>query len=472
MKTIISVLCFLIAFTVSAQSVQQRKTDSVFKLVAKYFDSKQADSIYSLAGVEFRKALSQETFHYICENQLFPLGIIKKSSLISFVNDRDATYKVVFTSATLQLQMNLDSKGKLYLFLFQPYKKEAGDKLKRVSTTNPMRTLADRQVDSAVRPYIQKSNTVGLSIGILRNGIITTYNYGETKQGNNILPDANSIFEIGSISKTFTATLLAYYVNEGKVTLKDPITKYLPDSIGANKALQNITLEMLSNHTSGLPRLPDNLENHSLDPRDPYKDYNQKDLYDYLKTCKLNSIPGEKYAYSNLGVGLLGAILEQVSGKSYQQMVEEIICKPLGMNSTAEYLSPAQKARFVAVYNDEGKETSSWTFDILAPCGALRSTVTDLLTYARANFTPSDSKLSKAIQLTHQVTFSNKDLKLGLGWHLVKIAGIEYYFHNGGTFGCSSFLVFNPDKKMAVVVLSNSGESVDKVGADIVKRLQ
>jgi CubicO group peptidase (beta-lactamase class C family) len=468
------ILAFFLAVSssVSAQSIQQRKTDSVFKLVAKYFDSKQADSIYALAGVEFKKALSRETFRYICEKQLFPLGIIKESSLISFVNDRDATYKVVFASGILQLQMNLDSKGKLYLFLFQPYKKEAEDKLKRVPSTNPMKTLADRQVDSAVRPYIQKSNTVGLSIGILRNGVITTYNYGETKQGNNILPDANSIFEIGSISKTFTATLLAYYVNEGKVTLKDSIAKYLPDSVAANKAIQGITLEMLSNHTSGLPRLPDNLENHSLDPRDPYKDYNQKDLYDYLKTCKLNSSPGEKYAYSNLGVGLLGIILEKVSGKSYQQMVEEIICKPLGMNSTAEYLTPAEKARFVTVYNDEGQETSPWTFDILAPCGALRSTVTDLLIYAKANLQPSDSKLSKAIQLTHQVTFSNKDLKLGLGWHVIKIAGVEYYFHNGGTFGCSSYLVFNPDKKFAVAVLSNSGESVDKVGADIVKRLQ
>ena len=467
-------ILFLVTFSisVSAQSVQQRKTDSIFKLVAKYFDSKQADSIYSLAGVEFKKALSQETFHYICENQLFPLGIIKESSLISFVNDKDATYKLVFASGILQLQMNLDSKGKIYLFLFQPYKKEVENKLKPAPTTNPMKTLTDRQIDSAVRPYIQKSNTVGLSIGILRNGAITTYNYGETKQGNNNLSDANSIFEIGSISKTFTATLLAYYVDEGKVTLKDSITKYLPDSVASNKALQSITLEMLSNHTSGLPRLPDNLEYHSPDPLDPYKYYAQKDLFDYLKTCKLNTTPGQKYAYSNLGVGLLGAILEKVSGKSYEQMVEEIICKPLGMNSTAQYLTAVEKAHFVSVYNDEGKETSPWTFDILAPCGALRSTVTDLLIYAKANLTPADNKLSKAIQLTHQVTFSNKDLKLGLDWHIIKIAGVEYYFHDGGTFGCSSFLVFNPDKKMAVVVLSNSGASVNNLGIQIVKKLQ
>lgn len=474
MKVSLFASMFLILFSVSvsAQSVQQRKTDSVFKLVAKYFDSKQADSIYALAGVEFRKALSQETFHYICENQLFPLGLIKESSLISFVNDKDATYKVGFASGTLQLQMNLDSKGKLYLFLFQPYKEEAEVKLKPVLSTNPMKTLADKEIDSAVRPYIQKSNTVGLSIGILRNGVITTYNYGETKQGSNHLPDANSIFEIGSITKTFTATLLAWYVNEGQVALKDSITKYLPDSVAANKALRGITLQMLSNHTSGLPRLPDNLENHSMDPLDPYKDYNEKDLFDYLKTCKLNTRPGEKYAYSNLGAGLLGAILERVSGKSFQQMVEEVICKPLGMNSTAQYLTAAEKPRFVAVYNGEGKETSPWTFDILAPCGALRSTLTDLLIYAKANLSPAGSKLSKAIELTHKVTFTNKDLQLGLGWHIIKIAGVEYYFHDGGTYGCSSFLVFNPEKKLAVVVLSNSAEPVQSTGSEIVKKLE
>jgi CubicO group peptidase (beta-lactamase class C family) len=474
MKISLSIAILLVAFSVSvwAQSVQQRKTDSVFKLFARYFDSKQADSIYALAGVQFKKALSKETFQYICDNQLFPLGIIRESSLISFVNDKDATYKVVFGTGILQLQMNLDSRDKLYLFLFQPYKKAADDKLKPVPTTNPMKTPADRRIDSAVRPYIQKSNTVGLSIGILRNGVITTYNYGETKQGNNHLPDANSIYEIGSITKTFTATLLAWYVNEGKVAIKDPVTKYLPDSIAVNRALQGITLEMLSNHTSGLPRLPDNLENHSMDPLDPYKDYDEKDLLDYLKTCKLNSRPGEKYAYSNLGAGLLGAILEQVSGKTFQQMVEEIICKPLGMNSTAQYLTPAEKARFVAVYNDEGKETSPWTFDVLAPCGALRSTVADLLTYAKANLKPAETKLSKATELTHRVTFTNKDLKLGLGWHIIKIAGVEYYFHDGGTYGCSSFLVFNPAKKMAIIVLSNSGASVNNLGIDIVKKLE
>jgi len=456
----------------SAQSIQQRKTDSVFQLVKKCFNLKQADGIYELAGQGFRKELTAETFRYVCANQLFPLGEIKESSLISFVNDKVATYKIVFDAATLQLLMNLDGKDKLELFLFQPFKQEAADNPTAVPTTNLMKTLTDKNIDSAARKYIQKANTVGLSIGILKNGAITTYNYGETARGNRTLPDANTLFEIGSITKTFTSTLLAYYVNDGKVKLDDPITKYLPDSVAANKELQGITLQMLSNHTCGLPRLPDNFEFHSTSSEDPYKDYTKQYLLDYLKTAKLAGKPGKQYAYSNLAVGLLGAILEQVNGKTFAQMVQQVITQPLNMQSTAQTLNLKQQNKFVKVYNENGKETSPWHFDVLAPCGALKSTVTDLLTYAKAQMTPADNKLLKAMQLTHQVTFTRLDMKLGLAWHIIVIDNVAYYFHDGGTYGCSSFLVFNPETKLAVVVLSNSGANVNALGADIVKRIQ
>ena len=466
------IIASLLTTAAMAQNTNARKTDSVFQLVKKYFNNQQPDSIYSLSGEKFHAALTPETFRYVCTNQLFPLGAIKSSSLISFVNNQLATYKLDFDAATLQLQLTLDDKGKIELFLFQPYKKPVAEKLKAVASTNLLRSETDKKVDSVVQPYIKKSNTVGLSIGILTDGKVSLYNYGETKIGNNHLPDANTLFEIGSISKTFTATLLAYYVNEGKIKLSDPLTKFLPDTVASNKALSDITIEMLSNHTSGLPRLPDNLVNHSLDPLDPYRDYKKKDLFDYLKTAKLESKPGEKYAYSNLAVGLLGTILEQISGKTYEQMVEEIICKPLNLNNTAQHLSTTQNEHFVTVYNDQGKETPAWNFATLAPCGALRSTVNNLLIYAAAQMIVANTKLSKAMQLTHLVTFTDKDLQLGLGWHIIKIGGTPYFFHNGGTYGCSTFLVFNPTTKFAVVALSNSGESIDATAAEIVKKLQ
>ncbi|MBS1523070.1 MAG: beta-lactamase family protein [Bacteroidetes bacterium] len=464
------ILC-LFSVHVSAQSLQQRKNDSVFTLVYKYFNERQAESIYGLAGEAFKKQLSAETFKYVADQELFPLGPIRQSSLISFQDNKLSTYKLDFDSGSLQLLLALDKDDKLDLLLFKPYKEVAADKLKPVHTSNLMRTLTDKRVDSLARNYIQKGNTVGLSIGIIHNGVVHTYNYGETTAGNNQLPEVNSIYEIGSITKTFTAILLAYYVNEGKLKLTDPITKYLPDSVSANKELEGITLEMLSNHTSGLSRLPDNFEFHSSDPYDPYKDYTKKYLYEYLKTCKLSSTPGETYAYSNFGVGLLGSILEQVSGKTFEEMVKEVICSPLGMKNTEQYLTIAQRQRFVTVYNEDGKATSPWTFQVLAACGALRSTVEDMLLYLKANMAQSQTELSKAIELTHQITY-NKDIKLGLGWHVIVVNGIEYYFHDGATYGCSSFMAFNIEKKLGIIVLSNSAISTNDLGVSLIKKLQ
>lgn len=465
------VICFF-SFGASAQSHQQRRNDSVFVLVKRYFNARNPDSIYAIAGSRFRTSLSIVTFRDVCERQLFPLGKITGSSLISFVNNKVSTYKLEFDSASpLQFLMSLDPNNKLDMFLFQPFKREAEERPEPVATSNMMRNITDKRVDSAARLYIQKDNTVGISIGILKSGIVRTYNYGEIAVESHKLPTADNLFEIGSITKTFTSTLLAWYVNQGKIKLSDPITKFLPDSVSANSELKPITLLTLSNHTSGLPRLPENFEYHSSDPHNPYKDYTKDFLYSYLKTCKLNSRPGEVYLYSNLAVGLLGSILEQVSGKPFEQMVEEIICTPLGMKSTVQHLTPALKQRFVTVYNEDGNPTPAWDFDVLAPCGSLRSTVNDLLLYAKANMIKNDSELSKAFELTHQVTF-NKDVKIGLSWHIIKVDGAEYIFHNGGTYGCSSFLAFNTEKNLAVVVLSNVGVNTDQLGADILRKLQ
>lgn len=456
---------------VRAQSRQQQKVDSVFLQVKKYFNQKNADAIYNMAGADFQKELSISAFSDVANKQLFPLGEIRESSLVSFVNNSTATYKLKFDAITLQLLINLDSRDKLALFLFQSYAEPGSNKTALVPSSNPLKSAIDKKVDTIARAYIQKANTVGLIIGVIDDGRITTYSYGETIKNNHKLPNANNFFEIGSITKTFTATLLAWYVNRGQVKLTDKIIKFLPDSVAANPELQSITLLNLIDHTSGLARIPDNLITHAADALNPYKDYTKDLLYAYLKTCRLESKPGEKYSYSNLAVGLLGSILETVSGEPYSQMAREIICRPLGMFNTDQYLNPLLAPRFVQVYNEHGDPTPAWDFDVLASCGALRSTLNDLLLYTKADMHPGAGVLSDAIKLTHKITF-NKDVKIGLAWHVIKVNGIEYYFHNGGTNGSSSFLAFNADKNLAVIVLSNAVESTDPVGTGILKKIQ
>jgi len=472
MKPAFSILfVFILSTMANAQSHQQQKVDSIFQQVKTYFNQKNADAIYNLAGADFQKELSIDAFNGVATKQLFPLGEIKESSLISFVNNNVATYKLKFDAITLQLLMSLDKKDKLELFLFQQYQEPVGDKTALVPSNNPLKTDLDKKVDSAARKYIQKANTVGLSIGVINNGNISTYGYGETVKGNGKIPTPDVFFELGSITKTFTAILLAYYVNEGEVNLRDPIRKYLPDSVVANPQIASITLLELCNHTSGLERLPDNLIPHATDPLNPYKDYTKELLYEYLKTCTLKSQPGAQYAYSNLGVGLLGSILETISQKSYEEMVREIICKPLGMYSTGQFLNPLAMPRFVQVYNAGGVPTPPWSFGVLAACGALRSTLSDMLLYAKANLHPGNDELGKAIELTHHITFT-KDVKIGLAWHIITVNGIDYIFHNGGTNGSSSFLAFNTAKNIAVIVLSNAVESTDELGTGILKSIQ
>ncbi len=471
-KILITLLVSLLSLNTYAQNMQLKKTDSVLTLVKKYFKTKDADAIYALTGVNFKKAITQGAFRDICFNNLFPLGEIKKDSLLSFVNNKTATYKIQFEAVTMQLLMNLDQNDKIELFLFQPFKIEPFDKPALVASSNPLITAIDKKVDSAARNYIQKSNTVGLSIGIIKDGKVNTYNYGETKKGNQHLPTAGTLFEIGSITKTFTSTLLAYYVNEGRLRLTDPVTMYLPDSVVRNPALQNITLLNLSNHTSGLASLPDNFSaQNPYDKLNPYKNYTKQLLYAYLKNCTLNSKPGEKYDYSNLAVGLLGTILEQVSHKTFEQMVSEIICAPLQMKSTMQHLYPMIATRFTTVYDDAGDQTPAWDFDVFAPCGSLRSTVNDLMMYAESNITPGNTKLAKAFELTHKITLDG-DTKVALAWHIITVNGVDYIFHNGGTYGSSSFLAFNAKRNVAVIILSNAAASTDELGKRLLITLQ
>ena len=131
---------------------------------------------------------------------------------------------------------------------------------------------------------------------------------------------------------------------------------------------------MLANHTSGLARMFDNWPDNT-DSLNPYRSYDKNLLFSYIKTCKLENAPGAVYSYSNTGAGLLGVILEGISGKSYEQMVEEIICKPLHMSNTAQHLNASQKQQFVSVYDENGNAVPAWDFDAMAPAGALRSSV-------------------------------------------------------------------------------------------------
>jgi CubicO group peptidase (beta-lactamase class C family) len=184
------------------------------------------------------------------------------------------------------------------------------------------------QINKMGADYLTLRPNGALAIALYQSGKECFQGFGRISDSNTNPPDARTIFEIGSITKVFTATLLAKMVQDGMVKLADPISPYLPKTVVVpTKNGREITLENLAAHTAGLPRLPDNFLA-AANPQNPYANYTTKHLYESLATLQLNSEPGKKSAYSNYGFGLLGKLLEAKAGKSFETLIQEIVCEP------------------------------------------------------------------------------------------------------------------------------------------------
>jgi CubicO group peptidase (beta-lactamase class C family) len=265
--------------------------------------------------------------------------------------------------------------------------------------------------------------------------------------------------------------------DDGVVKLDDPISLYLPkDVVSPKKNGHEITLESLATHTSGLPRLPENLFTTVKDQQNPYANYTTKDLYDGLAAVKLKSEPGKKSEYSNYGYGLLGKILELKTGKSYETLIQENICDPLGLTNTATQVSAQQKERLTPGHNPKGGIVPNWDFDALAGCGAIRSDADDLLKFVEANLDRTNSGIYKVLNETQKNHFKTFTGGIGLGWQIEnEIEEMTLHWHNGGTGGYKSFIGFDKKNQVGVVILSNYGDamandpSTDDMGMKLLK---
>ena len=293
---------------------------------------------------------------------------------------------------------------------------------------------------------------------------------GATAPGGTAAPDADTLFEIGSITKVFTSLVLADMVVRGEVKLDDPVAKFLPKTVRVpGRDGREITLVDLSNQISGLPRLPDNLK--PADQGDPYADYGPPQLYEFLSRYALPRAIGEKYEYSNLGVGLLGHALSLKAGMSYEELVRRRVLGPLGMTDTSITLTEAQKNRLASGSGPSLLPVKNWQFDALAGAGALRSTARDMLRLLTAAMglreTPlRETPLRRAfdLMLEKRRPTGTPDLDIAMAWHVWTRYGTEIVWHNGGTGGYRSFAGYDPKTKTGVVVLCNTSFGVDDLG--------
>lgn len=315
----------------------------------------------------------------------------------------------------------------------------------------------------------------GVTIGVVQHGVRRIYSYGTAQP--------NSVFEIGSITKTFTGLILAQMVEQGKVHLDDPVRELLPPSTVAKPASgDEITLVEISDQHAALPRLPDNF--HPADKNNPYADYDVKALYAYIAKHGVAHPADAPFLYSNLAVGLLGQALANRAGVPYPTLLHDQVTGPLKMTDTAIALTPAMQARFIQGYDGSGNPAHAWDLDSMAGAGGIRSTAADMLTYLEAQLhpdhllasalvTPDGKTLPAAIPMSHVIRAEvDNGQHVALNWFRIDATGS--YWHNGGTGGYSSYALFNPDKDYALVVLSNTSPDVpfaDNLGAHIEQRL-
>jgi serine-type D-Ala-D-Ala carboxypeptidase/endopeptidase len=309
--------------------------------------------------------------------------------------------------------------------------------------------------------------SVGIVVGVIGPEGRRVIAYGHLEKGDPRPLNGDTVFEIGSETKVFTSLLLADMVQRGEVALGDPVAKYLPPGTKMpERNGRSITLVDLATHTSGLPRLPDNMS--PKDPANPYADYSVEQLYQFLSGYRLIRDIGSQYEYSNLGGGLLAHVLALRAGSSYESLVESRICTPLGMNSTRITLTPEMKARLAAGHDATLDTVENWDLPTLAGAGALRSTANDMLTFIAANLDYTKSPLAPAMaaMLKERRPTGQPGLEMALGWHIFTTGGKEIIWHNGGTGGYRSYMGFDPKARVGVVLLSNAETSagVDDIG--------
>ena len=300
--------------------------------------------------------------------------------------------------------------------------------------------------------------SVGIVVGVIEPAGRRVVAYGSLAKGDTRPLNGDTIFEIGSITKVFTSLLLADAVERHEVALTDPVAKFLPAKVKVpERGGRSITLQDLSTHTSGLPRLPTNLA--PKDPANPYADYSAEDLYTFLSGYQLTRDIGAQYEYSNLGGGLLGHTLALQARTDYEALVRARITGPLGMASTAIALSPQMKSRLAVGHSATLQPVVNWDLPTLAGAGALRSSTNDLLTFLAANLGYSPTPLAPAManMLKVRRPTGAQGLEIALGWHVLTAHGKEIVWHNGGTAGSRTFIGYDQKARVGVVVLSNAG---------------
>lgn len=321
-----------------------------------------------------------------------------------------------------------------------------------------------------VRERVEQGRSTGIAAGMVLAGRRTeVIAHGDAGEGRKV--GEHTVFEIGSITKLFTATLLAEMAQRGELGIDEPVAGLLPPGTAVPaRGGRQITLGDLATHTSGLPSQPGNHE--PADPRNPLGGYTAEQLYAFLADFTPARDPGARYEYSNLGAGLLGHALALRAQTGYEELLRERILDPLGMTSTSIALPAAGAPELACGHDARGRPAPYIDLALLAGAGALRSTVPDMLRFAAAGLGDGGGVALQRAMATTQEPRKKVQIavRIGLGWHIVGTGPRSLLTHSGGTVGFSTSIGLRPARATAVVVLANSRQtSVEDIALHVLE---
>ncbi|MFE6050246.1 serine hydrolase domain-containing protein [Kitasatospora sp. NPDC056446] len=326
------------------------------------------------------------------------------------------------------------------------------------------------ELDTAVRATVRAAEpyATAVTVAVACEEREQVRSYGRLGHGRSAPCTPDTVFELGSVSKTFTALLLAELAANGELALDNTLESRLPADWPPLKARspEPVRLLHLATHTSGLPRLPPGLLAVALPDwaANPYAAFGEEQLRTALGRTTVRCRPGSRYRYSNYGVGLLGRVLAETGGLPYGQLLAERVCRPLGLAATDCY--PDAPGR--AVGYRHRRALPPWSIPGLPGAGAVRSSGADLLRFLRAHLDGPQpggggGSLKEALGDVRRarLRLPHSSDELCLAWNRRHSGGRDLYFHTGGTRGFTAFVGFAPEAAVAVATLANTGPTLD-----------
>ncbi len=319
---------------------------------------------------------------------------------------------------------------------------------------------SDATITAILKQRLLGQPKSGIILGIIDDGTVRVVKIGSSGMARPL--DTRTLFEIGSVTKTMTATTLAEMVLAKTVTLNEPISNILPATVRVpSKDGKQITLLNLATQHSGLPRMPSNIV--ARDPENPYADYTKADLFQFLDSYTLTRDPGASFEYSNLGFGLLGTVLAIKAHLSYDALIESRIFAPLHMTQSSVTLPPALRPLFAVGHDSSGGSVEPWTLRTLAGAGAVHSNMHDMLNYLRCNM--GLGPLARACLFAQQPRSTFPGHRIGLAWWTDN--GTDIIQHGGDTAGYHAMIAMTADRTRGIVILSNGPEVDGNLGLHI-----